>query len=126
MVEKWPVKFSRNNATSTSLSGSLTCRKSETRERRLYFPSEGRYAEDFFVPKIRRLRPGLNPRTWVPEASMLTTRHLLVLQHGILPSKTEIVLVVTRELSHRPPSIETSCDSRSTQVRYLVDRVLLG
>jgi hypothetical protein len=29
----------------------------------------------FFRPKkIRRLWPGLNPRTWVPEASMLTTR----------------------------------------------------
>jgi hypothetical protein len=24
--------------------------------------------------KIRRLRPGLNPRTWVPEASTLTPR----------------------------------------------------
>jgi hypothetical protein len=24
--------------------------------------------------KIRQLRPGLNPRTWVPEASMLTSR----------------------------------------------------
>jgi hypothetical protein len=32
----------------------------------------------FFRPKkIRRLRPGLNPLTWVPEASMLTTRHNL-------------------------------------------------
>jgi hypothetical protein len=29
----------------------------------------------FFRPKkIRRLRPGANPRSWVPEASMLTTR----------------------------------------------------
>jgi hypothetical protein len=29
----------------------------------------------FFPPlKIRRLRPGLNPRTWVPEASTLTPR----------------------------------------------------
>ena len=28
-----------------------------------------------FTPvKIQRLRPGLNPRTWVPEASMLTNR----------------------------------------------------
>ena len=28
-----------------------------------------------FTPvKIQRLRPGLNPQTWVPEASMLTTR----------------------------------------------------
>ena len=28
----------------------------------------------FFARKIRRLRPGSNPRCWVPEASMLTTR----------------------------------------------------
>ena len=28
-----------------------------------------------FTPvKIQRLRPGLNPQTWVPEANMLTTR----------------------------------------------------
>ena len=30
--------------------------------------------EDFFARKIRRLRPGLNPRTRVPEASTLTSR----------------------------------------------------
>jgi hypothetical protein len=41
-------------------------------DRRLYFPSEGRHAVDFFARKIRRLRPGSNPRSWVPEASMLT------------------------------------------------------
>jgi hypothetical protein len=29
---------------------------------------------EFFARKIRRLRPGLNSRTWVPEASALTTR----------------------------------------------------
>jgi hypothetical protein len=40
-----------------------------TWDRRLYFPSEGRRAEDIFAQKIRRLRPGLNPRTWVPKAS---------------------------------------------------------
>ena len=28
----------------------------------------------FFARKIRRLRPRSNPRSWVPEASMLTTR----------------------------------------------------
>jgi hypothetical protein len=44
--------------------GSFTCRKSATRDKLLYFPSE----------KIRRLRPGLNPRSWVPEVSMRTTR----------------------------------------------------
>jgi hypothetical protein len=30
----------------------------------------------FFARKIRRLQPSLNPRTRVPEASMLTTRPL--------------------------------------------------
>jgi hypothetical protein len=29
----------------------LKCRKSATWDRRLYFPSEGRHAEDFFAPK---------------------------------------------------------------------------
>ena len=42
----------------------------------LYFPSEGRCAEDFFaLKKIRRLRAGLNPRTWVPKASTLPLDH---------------------------------------------------
>jgi hypothetical protein len=47
--------------------GSFTCRKYTTRDPQLYFPSEGRHVQDF-------LRPGLNLRCWVPEASMLTTR----------------------------------------------------
>jgi hypothetical protein len=29
---------------------------------------------DFFARKIRRLRPGSHPRSWVPEARLLTTR----------------------------------------------------
>ena len=37
-------------------------------------PPQGRHAVDFFALKIRRLRPGSNLRSWVPEASMLTTR----------------------------------------------------
>ena len=61
-------------ATSTSLLGSFTCHKFTTWDRRLYFPSKARRAEDFFRPKIRRLRPGLNPRTSVPKASKLTSR----------------------------------------------------
>jgi hypothetical protein len=55
--------------------GSLTCRKCTTQDPQLYFPSEGRHAQDFLRPeKIRRPRLGLNPRSWVPEASMLTPR----------------------------------------------------
>jgi hypothetical protein len=53
--------------------GSFTCRKYATWDRRIYFPSEERHAVEFFSPeKIRRLQPGSNPRSWVPEASMLT------------------------------------------------------
>ena len=54
--------------------GSFTCRKAGTWDIFFYFHSGGRHAEDFYVRKIQRLRPGLNPQTWVPEASMLTTR----------------------------------------------------
>ena len=52
----------------------LPRRKFTTWDRRLYFSSEGRRAEDFFARKIRRLRPGLNQRTLVPEANTLTSR----------------------------------------------------
>jgi len=37
--------------TSTSIQGSFTCYKSATWDPRLYFPSEGRRAEDFFAQK---------------------------------------------------------------------------
>jgi hypothetical protein len=59
--------------------GFLTCRKSTTRDPQLYFPSEGRHAQEFLRPKkIRRLRPGLNPRSWVPEAKTDTLPMLQV------------------------------------------------
>jgi len=62
--ENWPVILPEI-ATSTSIQGSFTSRKSPTWNPWLYFPSEGRCAEDFFRPeKSWRLRPGLNPRTW--------------------------------------------------------------
>jgi hypothetical protein len=37
-------------------------------------PKEWR-VEEFFALKIRRLRPGVNPRTWVPKASTLPLDH---------------------------------------------------
>ena len=60
MGEKLP-RILPKVATSTSLLDSFTCRKFTTWDRRLYFSSEGRRAEDFFARKIRRVRPGLNP-----------------------------------------------------------------
>jgi hypothetical protein len=41
--------------------GSFTCRKSTTWDRRLYFPSEGRRAEDFFTLKNPMASAGLEP-----------------------------------------------------------------
>ena len=46
-----------------------------TWDRRLYFPSKGRCAEDFFALKIWQFRPGLNPRTWALKASTLPLDH---------------------------------------------------
>ena len=52
-----------------------TITKAGTWEILFYFPSEGRHTEDFpDTRKIQRLLLGLNPRTRVPVASMLTTR----------------------------------------------------
>jgi hypothetical protein len=51
--------------------GFFTCRKAGTWGILFYFPSEGRHTEDFSdAQKIQRLRPGLNPRTRVPVASI--------------------------------------------------------
>jgi hypothetical protein len=75
MGEKWPVKYSQTIRLPL-IAGFFNIPQSCDMDRRFYFPSEGRHAKDFFARKIRRLRPGLNLRTWVPEASMLTTRPL--------------------------------------------------
>jgi hypothetical protein len=75
-------KFDQETRLPHNFQESLTCHKSAKWDRRLYFPSEGRRAEDFFTRKLRQLRPGLNPRSWVPEASTLTTRPPKPLCHG--------------------------------------------
>ena len=41
--------------------GSFTCRKSTTWDRRLYFPSEGRRAEDSFALKNPTASAGFEP-----------------------------------------------------------------
>jgi hypothetical protein len=49
--EKWAMNFAYNARLPRSIQGSFTCRKSTTWDRRLYFPSEGTHAEDFFALK---------------------------------------------------------------------------
>ena len=54
--------------------GSFTCRKSTTRDPRLYFSSKRSHTQDFYaLKKIHRPRPGSNLRTSDPEACMITT-----------------------------------------------------
>jgi hypothetical protein len=58
------------------LMGSFTCPKGGTWDRLFDFPSEGRHAEDFYIRKIRRLRPGLNPRTRAVGDKVINNSHL--------------------------------------------------
>ena len=74
----------------TKVPGSFTCRKAGTWDRVFYFPSEGKHAEDYSdTRKVQRLRPGSNPRTRVPGASMLTTRPPKPLRLTLLTNTTE-------------------------------------
>ena len=70
-----PMNFASKSVIHENSLGSFTCRKAGTWAILFYFPSEGMHTEDFpDARKIQRLRPGLNPRTRVPVAIMLTTR----------------------------------------------------
>jgi len=60
MGEKLPIILPKM-ATSASLLGSFTCRKFRTWDLRLYFPSEGSRAEDFFRPKNPTASAGFEP-----------------------------------------------------------------
>jgi hypothetical protein len=86
LSEKWSVNFACDSDFHVNRRDLFTYRKSATWDKRLYFPCEGRHAVDFFARKIRRLRPSSNPRSWVPEASMLTTRTPKSLSIGLLTS----------------------------------------
>jgi hypothetical protein len=69
------VSEERNRARNVRIIQPIICDfHGTTWDKQLYFPSEERHAKDFFTRKIRRLRPGANPRSWVPEVSMLTIR----------------------------------------------------
>ena len=59
--EKWPMNFAWNARLPRSIQESFICRKSTTWDRRLYFPSEGRRAEDFFAQKNPTASAGFEP-----------------------------------------------------------------
>ena len=85
------VRISRN------IQGTFTCHKSTTWDRLLYFPSEGRRAEDFFA--LKRLRSGLNPRTLVPKASTLPLDHRRRSGHCYLKETLFLSIIWPRSFS---------------------------
>jgi hypothetical protein len=66
MGEKWPKNFAWNARLPCSIQWYFTCHKSTTLDRRLYFPSEGRRAEDFFeaVSLTHRLSSSTRKHSW--------------------------------------------------------------
>ena len=59
-----------------NIQGSFTCHKIYDMGQTALLPFRRKACWGFFRPeKIRRLRPGLNPRTWVPKASTLPLDH---------------------------------------------------
>ena len=57
-----------------NIQGSFTCRKSMTRDKRLYFPSEGRRAEDFFALKNPTASVGFEPAKLGTKGQHATSR----------------------------------------------------
>jgi hypothetical protein len=71
--EKLPVIWPKV-ASSALLSGSFTCRKSTTWDRRLYFPTEGSRAEDFFALKNPTASAGFEPENLGTKGQHATPR----------------------------------------------------
>jgi hypothetical protein len=74
MGKKCPIKFSHIIATSTVNVGFFYIPKSCDMGHTALLSLRRKACLGFISPKIRRLWPGLNPRTWVLQASMLATR----------------------------------------------------
>ena len=66
--------FPENARLPRNIHGSFTCRKSTTWDRRLYFPSEGRGAEDFFALKSPTASVGFEPANLGTKGQHATSR----------------------------------------------------
>ena len=66
--------FLKNARLPRNIQGSFTCRKSTTWDKWLYFPSEGRRAEDFFALKNPRASAGFEPTNLGTKGQHATSR----------------------------------------------------
>ena len=78
---RWNSSWARNvstnfvqKSTSTQFQRSFTCRKATTLDRRFYFPSEGRRAEDFFALKNPTASAGFEPANLGTKGQYATSR----------------------------------------------------
>jgi hypothetical protein len=78
------MNFAWNARLPRSIQGSFTCRKSATWDRRLYFPSEGRCAEDFFALKNPTASAGFEPANLGTKGQHATPRPPKPLYSGLL------------------------------------------
>ena len=80
---KWPMTFAWNARLPHSIEESFTCRKSTTWDRQLYFPSEGRRAEDFFALKNLMASAGFEPANLGTKGQHATSRPLKPLSWAV-------------------------------------------
>ena len=83
--------WARNAGLPRSIQESFTCRKSTTWDRRLYFPSEGRRAKDFFVLKNPTASAGFEPANLGTKGEHATSRPLKPLYVQIYENREGIV-----------------------------------
>ena len=75
-------------------------------------PKEG-VLRIFFALKIRRLRPGMNPRTWVPKASALPLDH-----------RSRLVLALLNLLGELVVSLQQHFLNKNANYMYFVLKIL--
>ena len=97
MGEKWPMNFCLKMP---DFHVTFTCRKSTTWNKRLYFPSEGRLAEDFFALKNPTASAGFEPANLGTKGQHATSR-----PPKLLNVYVTLLLSVAIELPHGKKNI---------------------
>ena len=77
----WPTNFVWNARLPRSIQESFTCRKSTSWDRRLYFPSVGEGAEEFFALKNPMASAGFEPANMGTKGHQATSRPPKPLSH---------------------------------------------
>ena len=77
------MNFAWNARLPHNIQGSFTCRKSTTWDKRLYFPSEGGRAKDFFALKNPTASAGFEPSNLGTKGQHATSRPLKSLYYAV-------------------------------------------